>query len=264
MAELLTYDPSNDPQAVSRVEAAEAEALAVGEALEEQHNQLLAGKYRDAQELEKAYLELQQKLGKGEDAESEPVEDEVETEEAEEKAPDPQAEILWKANDEYFENGTISEETLEEFSKMSSKELVEAYMRIQQENPEINNRQNTRELSDSEINQVKNSVGGEAEYQKLITWAGENFTENEIAAFDNVVDSGNLSAIGFAVQALKSKYQDSMGFEGEMLSGKAARSNDVFRSQAELVRAMSDKRYDRDPAYRQDVMDKLDRSELNF
>ena len=50
-----------------------------------------------------------------------------------------------------------------------------------------------------------------------------------------------------------------------MLSGKPAQSSgDVFRSQPELVEAMSDPRYDRDPAYRQDVIEKLDRSDLNF
>lgn len=263
MAEILTYDPSNDPQAISAREATEAESLAVGEALLAEENNLLAGKYKDAQELEKAYLELQQKLGKGETLDTEDGEDSEDVT-SEESEPDSQVDTLWKANDEYFETGKLSEATLEEFSKMSSKELVEAYIRLQQQNPEINNRQNSRELSDSEVNQIKNTVGGDAEYQKLITWAGDNFSSDEVAAFDNVMDSGNLSAIGFAVQALKSKYQDAMGFEGNMLTGKSAKSNDVFRSQAELVRAMSDKRYDKDPAYRQDVIDKLERSDLNF
>ena len=50
-----------------------------------------------------------------------------------------------------------------------------------------------------------------------------------------------------------------------MLSGKPPKtSGDVFRSQPELVAAMNDPRYDRDPAYRQDVIEKLDRSDLNF
>ena len=49
-----------------------------------------------------------------------------------------------------------------------------------------------------------------------------------------------------------------------MLTGRAARTTDAFRSQAEVVRAMGDPRYDNDPAYRQDVYDKLERSNLNF
>jgi len=55
-----------------------------------------------------------------------------------------------------------------------------------------------------------------------------------------------------------------MGYEGEMIQGKPAQTRDVFRSQAELVRAMSDPRYDSDTAYRMEVMYKLDRSDLNF
>ena len=55
------------------------------------------------------------------------------------------------------------------------------------------------------------------------------------------------------------------GYEGRRLTGKAAdTSGDVFRSQAQLVEAMSDPRYDRDPAYRQDVVAKLERSDIDF
>ena len=51
-----------------------------------------------------------------------------------------------------------------------------------------------------------------------------------------------------------------------MVTGKTAppQSGDVFRSQAELVEAMNDRRYDSDPAYRQDVIEKLERSGLEF
>jgi hypothetical protein len=64
---------------------------------------------------------------------------------------------------------------------------------------------------------------------------------------------------------LKSEYNNANGVEGKMVTGKAApNKGDVFRSQAELVRAMNDPRYDNDPAYRQDVIEKLDRSDLEF
>lgn len=197
MAEILTYDPSNDPQAVEAREAAEQESLAVAEDLEAQQEEMLAGKYKNAQELEKAYLELQKKLGEDTDTDEDLGEESEEYEETEDESdPDPQADILWKANDEFYENGEISEETLEEFSKMSSKELVEAYMRIQQENPDIGKASQSIQLDESQVNQVKNTVGGEAEYQKLMEWAGANLSENEILAYDNVIESGNLQAIG--------------------------------------------------------------------
>ena len=61
---------------------------------------------------------------------------------------------------------------------------------------------------------------------------------------------------------MKSQYQEANGYEGTMLTGKApTNTKDVYRSQAELVQAMSDRRYDNDPAYRQDVIEKLERSD---
>jgi hypothetical protein len=80
-----------------------------------------------------------------------------------------------------------------------------------------------------------------------------------------VVESGNVQAIQLAVAGLRSEYEQAVGYEGRMLSGKAANTAvDAFRSQAEVVRAMSDPRYDNDPAYRQDIFDKLDRSNIEF
>ena len=62
-----------------------------------------------------------------------------------------------------------------------------------------------------------------------------------------------------------SKYQDASGKDGELVTGKAPRSTaDVFNSQAELVKAMEDDRYNDDPAYRQAIQQKLERSDVNF
>ena len=67
------------------------------------------------------------------------------------------------------------------------------------------------------------------------------------------------------MSALQSKYREANGYEGRMLSGKKADSRgDVFRSQAELVAAMNDPKYENDPAYRADLIAKLDRSDVNF
>ena len=67
------------------------------------------------------------------------------------------------------------------------------------------------------------------------------------------------------MSGLKAQFENANGYEGRMLSGKAPNnSGDVFRSQAEVVRAMSDPRYDDDPAYRQDLIAKLDRSDVQF
>ncbi len=63
---------------------------------------------------------------------------------------------------------------------------------------------------------------------------------------------------------MKARYTDANGYEGTMIQGKAAAPADTFKSQAEVVRAMSDPKYDRDPAYRDEIMQKLARSDLKF
>ena len=84
--------------------------------------------------------------------------------------------------------------------------------------------------------------------------------------FDEAMDRGDPLLAFFAVRSLAYRYNDSIGYEGKMVTGTAPKqSTDVFRSQAEVVRAMSDSRYENDPAYRQDIMKKLERSpDVNF
>ena len=118
-------------------------------------------------------------------------------------------------------------------------------------------------MSDAQVNSVMNAAGGESNYNQVVEWAASNLSERQIDAFDSVVDSGNPAAIGIAFQGLQSAYQEANGYEGRMLQGKApSSSGQVFRSQAELVAAMGDPRYDSDPAYRADVVEKLNNSDL--
>ena len=238
----------------------EQDSLEVGEKLVAEQEGLLAGKYKSAEELEKAYKELEAKLGdKPEQAEPEP--------EPEPTSLSDNANVITSASDEYYQNdGKLSPETLQKFSDMSSQDLVNAYLEVTK-SPDWQAAppSEVADISDAQINQVKNAAGGEAAYQNMVQWAGANLDEQSIAAFDQIINTGSLDAINFAVKGLKSQYDAANGIEGTMVQGKAAPNRgDVFRSQAELVAAMSDRRYDNDPAYRQDVIEKLDRSDLSF
>jgi hypothetical protein len=260
MAEILSYDPAGDPEIVGAIEADQAESLAIGEEMINQANARLAGKYKDAQELEKAYIELEKKLGSRNEEETQEPEAEDQQEPTEYST---QIEAISRAAEEFESKGELSAETLAEFEKMSSKELIQAYFEYEKGLPAADAPQ-AAELTQADINTIQNSVGGEAAYQQLVGWAAQNFTEAEIQAFDNVVDSGNIAAINLALAGLQARYTDANGYEGKMIQGKATTPADTFKSQAEVVRAMSDARYDRDPAYRDEIMQKLARSDLKF
>ena len=262
MSETLSYEPEVQTETMpDNLTPEEQENLAVGEKLQADQEQLLAGKYKTSEELEKAYIELQKKLGDKEEetsAEKEP-EDKPQLSEG--------ATLITDASKEYFDNGNkLSPETMAKFSSLSSQDLIKAYMEVQN-NPEFQQQQVAppAEITTSQINQIKNSAGGEKAYANIVNWAKTNLPQDQIQAFDEVVNTGSVQAIQLAVSGLKAQYDNANGVEGRMVTGKAApNSGDVFRSQAELVRAMSDARYDNDPAYRQDVIEKLDRSDLEF
>ena len=215
MSETLTMNetPADQPE----FNADEQDSLAVAESLGGEQP-LLAGKFKDQQSLEKAYLELQQKLGEPRD-EVQATEDEGEPAEQ--------------------ESAEEEEEVAEE--------------------PDGD------QLTEEQANQLFEMVGGEQAYKSMIAWAGQNLSPEEIKIYDNVMGSGNASSIYFAVQALFNKYGDATGSDGQLLTGKGtANQTQGFRSQQELVQAMADPRYDRDPAYRQEVMQKLENSDVQF
>jgi len=210
-----TFTMNETPADQSALNADEQESLAIAEANEAEQQSLLAGKFKDTQSLEQAYLELQKKLG-------EPRED--------------------VRNEEDDEEAEAGEEVEEESEEPTQETLTEA-----------------------QAKQLFEMVGGEKAYQSMINWAGQNLSKEEIAMYDSVMGRGEPNAIYFAVQALNSRYVDAVGNDGQLLTGRGNDSGGAaFRSQAELVQAMSDPRYDNDPAYRQDVMRKLERSDISF
>ena len=252
----LTYDPT--PADQPEFNEAEQEALAVGEAAAAEQEQLLAGKFKDAEALEQAYLELQSKFSSRNESTDEDIDDEDGVEEQDDEEFNI-LDALWSD----AQNGELSPETKEQLSKMNPAEVAAEYLKYRQQIE--SNQQYTEDITDQEVAELRGIAGGDDGYQELVAWASENLSPEDIQRYDNVIASGNYDAISFAVQALKSAYTEANGVEGQLFKGKpTSNTKDVFRSQAEVVQAMSDPRYDKDPAYRQDVFAKLERSNLEY
>ena len=248
MAETISMDET--PADAPELNADEQESLAVGQEMRADHEQLLAGKYKSVEELEKGYLEAQKMLGSQ-------TAEEPQQEEAEEPAAEQSETLAFlnSASAEYAEKGELSAETMSKLTEMSSEELVGAYIASQA------NSQPAQDLTDGQVKTIQQSVGGEEQYQALVNWAGQNLDTESIEAFDTLVETGNAKAIELAVAGIYQMYEAQNGSDGQMITGKApSTSGESFRSQAEVVAAMSDPRYDRDPAYRQEIVNKLERS----
>jgi hypothetical protein len=250
MSETLTMTPEETP--AGELNPQEQESLEVGEKLVEAQDKRLAGKYENAEQLEKAYIELEKKLGSQD-----------KSEDISEDKPDEKTNILDQLWNEAESGQKFKKETLEELTKMKAGELAQMHLKYRQE--VTKNGVGPKELSEQDITELKGVVGGPDNYNNMMQWANQNLREGEIKMYDKVMELGNPLAAYFAVQALAYRYQDSSGKDGQMITGKApSPSGDVFKSQAQVVQAMGDPRYDSDPAYRQEVQQKLERSNIEF
>ena len=246
----LTYNPE-EPQAGEFTEEEQAD-IAVGEQLEQQEEALLAGKFKDAEDLEKAYIALQSKLGKPQEEQAEPVQEEQEQPEP----TDDFAEVLWQE----AQQDNITPETLEHLRGMNPGDLAKLYLDYRSNQAEA-----SPTIDEAGAKSLRDMVGGDQTYSNLVQWAQSNYSEQEIARYNSVMNGGNPDAMYFAVQALNSKYTDTNGMEAPLITGRGSpQTVDAFQSQAEVVRAMSDERYDADPAYRAQIAQKLERSNIDF
>ena len=281
MAETITYDPSDDPQALAEAEARDGENLAQGEKMAGEQAELLAGKYKNAEDLEAAYLELQKKMGEGTpDEVSEDVTPEdnlnpytddgsVDYDTVEEVYGEQITDVMekagidpWKMATHFNENnGTLSDEMTQQLVDAGfPAETVDAYLKGQAQQQGFT--ASGQQLSDSDVREIQDLAGGPNQYESLTKWAETNLSQDDVNAFDEVMNTGNKAAVKFAVKALNAQYEDAVGRTPDLVTGRTSTRGDKYRSMAEVVRDMESPQYDADPAYRADVQQKLERSNL--
>ena len=269
MSETLTYDASTETSVTTEnnLNDDELSSLAQGQRMEEEQEQLLAGKYKDAQELETAYKELEKKLGEKSEPVSEEAEstedepEEIQNDEDNDKDVDEAQDNIIDRVFEAGKNNKLNDELLKELQSTKPQDLAKIALDLKQQNENAQSKQ----LTDEDVAKLKGVVGGDQNYNQIMSWAQENIPEQDISMFDAVIEKGDPLACYFAIQSLAYRYQDAVGRDGRMVTGKAPKSTaDVFKSQAELIKAMDDPRYNDDPAYRESLLDKLERSNIDF
>ena len=280
MAETIRYDTSEDPVVANEIAAKEAESLKIGEELMAKQDNMLAGKYKSAEELETAYLELQKKLGESpastaEDTAEPAQEFEFYSEDGSvnyETANEVYGEQLgntfkdnnidpFEMNKHFVENnGTLSDEMYDKLGQAGlSKSLVDSYLKGVRE--EVGFDAPAATLTDAEIADVKSIANGEEGYQSLMDWAGKNLSKEDQDNYDQVLTTGNKTAIKFAVKALMGQYEDANGRDSKIVTGKES-PQESYRSMAEVVRDMNKPEYTQDQAFRDYVLRKLSASNL--
>lgn len=230
-----TEPPSMDEQLANAGLDAEGNRLE-GEAPTQEP---ILGKFKSVDDLAKAYSELEKKLGSGGEA---PPQGSTEPETLsipKDAATKPSSDDETTSMEQLLKDGMISQEVYDTW-------------------------QTGQEAAANQFNNAVYEVAGGTEaYNELIGWAGNNLPDDEIDSFNELLTSGNLSAIKLAVSGLKAQMAGSGASEpSRTVAGGTPGGADRFNSWAEVHEAMADPRYSKDRYFNQQVVEKIGRSAL--
>lgn len=209
----------------------------------------LPEKFKSPEDLAKAYSELERRQSQQpQQTQPQPTE----TEQARQTVE--QANLDFDAlSDEWAQTGELAPESYDRLEQAGiPRQLVDSYIEGQQQ------------IVEQSQTRVYDSVGGEDAYKAMIDWAGDNLSESEIDAYNTAVNNRDFAAVELAVNGLKARYASTEGQEPSRIvsGGVANNSGGVYRSLAELMTDMQSPKYKEDGAFRADVAQKLDRSNI--
>mgnify|MGYP003142845788 CR=1 FL=1 len=151
--------------------------------------------------------------------------------------------------EEYQNNQSLSEKSYSELEAQGlSRDLVDNYIEGQSA------------LADAQMNQIYNITGNKSNYEQMISWASENLSDSEVTAYNKLVETGTMEEAIMAASGLKARYDNAVGVTPNLIKGGVSDTSNAFQSTAEIIAAVNDPRYAVDTAYRQQVEDKIKRS----
>ena len=195
----------------------------------------LPEKFDSAEDMAKAYSELEKKMGAGA---------EENEEQSQEAGANQTKQLLMEASKEYYDNnGDIADSTFESLEQAGiSRELVDRFRRGQEA------------LEEKEISTIQGPANGD--YDVMAEWAGKNLPDDEFNAFNEVINNASVEQAKLAVAGLYARYKAEVGAAGPKLvtGGTTGSSTMPFQSMQEVSRAMQDPRYKSgDKAYHNEV-----------
>lgn len=216
------------------------EPQATPKAESQERPEWLPEKFKSAEELAKAYGELESKLGAPKAEEPKP---------AEEPAPQVTEDRFASFEAEFAEKGELSEESFKALEEMGiPKRLVDAYLT------------GVQASAAREVEKIYSVAGGEQKYQELVQWAATSLPGDEITALNELIEQGGDKAL-FAVKSIKRSYELSNGAgPSRLIQGDGPGDVDSYQDYQQLLLDMGSKKYQEDPGFRDRVAKKLARS----
>lgn len=157
--------------------------------------------------------------------------------------------------DEYLQNGALSEETQTKLAQAGyPKEIIDNYIR------------NVEREANAFVSTVKGFVGDEEDWNTFVSFV-QSQGDNAITLMNDAINTGNLAIVEATVGHLKTQMVNTYGTNNPTLMSGGSATGGVqegFASSYEMQQAMSDVRYGRDRAYTQMVEQKVINSKFDY
>jgi hypothetical protein len=217
------------------------------EEVTDERPQWLPEKFESPEELAKAYANLEKEYHT-KNREEDQSKVKLETSDVQTRVGD----ALSSASAEYAERGDLTEASYAALEKNGiSRELVKTYVDGYKASQEAN------------TNAIMSEVGGKDNYGAMTEWASGSLTDSELAAFNRVVESNDADSAKMAIKGLYARFLSDGGSPVKLMQGQVAGSGITpFNSNAQMVDAMKDPRYGKDPAYRAQVEKRISISRI--
>ena len=164
-----------------------------------------------------------------------------------------QPQVVANASAEWSEKGELSEATLTALEGVGlSRDMVNDYIAGQQ----------------AIIGNLQTAAYGPFEgadgYNEAANWAANNLDDDTIKALDVQLTSTNPAIVTQGAKALQAKFAAEADIEPDTIRGNSngSAAGGVYTSSREMMKDMSSAKYRTSAAFRQEVADKLSRSNL--
>lgn len=161
---------------------------------------------------------------------------------------------LAKFTEEMKTDGKLSPASYEALTKLGyPKVVVDSYIKGMTADADAANAVSQARIADKQISEITSAVGGEKVLGEMLAWATSNLDAADLKTYNDAVGSSDVSKVKMAVNGLYHAYSQTV--DPALLQGDKAAFTTVepFNSNDEVVVAMQNPLYDRDPAYRAKV-----------
>ena len=171
-------------------------------------------------------------------------------------------------NQEIIKDGKLSDSSYKELADLGyPKTVVDVYLKGVTHDADVQYEVGQARIADTEIASITSGIGGAKVLGEMLTWAKTNLTPADLKVYNDAVGSKDPAKVRMAVNGLHHTFTELHGKDPDYIEvgGNRLPGGErivPFTSNEQVIAEMGTKKYQTDPAYRDEVARRLRASDL--